>query len=445
MSFSSLQFLFVFLPIFLIVYFIVPAPWRNSLIFAASMVFYIVGTWEQPWQAVLLFFSVIFNFLMGKALDRGRGSKTLLWLGVACNLACLCLFKYSNLLMPIGISFYTFRSISYLVDVHRKTVPAAESFVNFGAYLTFFPQVISGPIEKYREMRGDLQSRRASFEDIDQGLKQFTMGLGLKMLLADRIGSCWNDIAAIGFDSISAPVAWMGIFAYSFELYFDFYGYSLMAAGIGRMMGFETPENFIHPYESVSMTEFWRRWHMTLGSWFREYVYIPLGGNRRKLPRVYFNLFAVWFLTGIWHGAGLNFALWGLFLFAVIGIEKAGLKKIMETYRILGHAYMMLLIPLSWMIFAIDDVGQIGLYLTRLFDFAGNGSDTVFAGDFAKFMGLYGVLLAVCAFFSTSIPEKFMAKIRDNIVGTAVLFVIFWASVYLIYLGLSDPFMYFRF
>ena len=445
MSFSSLHFLFVFLPSFLVIYFIVPAAGRNAFLFAASMVFYMFGAWSRPQYIALLLFSVVVNFWIGKAIEKTLLPRLLLSAGIACNLAWLCLFKYSNLLMPLGISFYTFRSISYLVDVYRKEVPAAHAFVDFGAYLTFFPQVISGPIEKYREMREELKTRPASFENIDQGLKQFTIGLGFKMLIADRIGSCWNDIAAIGFESISAPVAWMGIFAYSFELYFDFYGYSLMAAGIAKMIGFETPDNFTHPYESVSMTDFWRRWHMTLGSWFREYVYIPLGGNRRSMPRVYFNLFVVWILTGIWHGAGLNFILWGLFLFVVIALEKAGLKRIMERRRIVGHLYMLFLIPLSWMIFAIDDVNQIGLYLTRLFDFAGNGSETVFAGDFAKFAELYGVLLLVCAVFSTSLPERLIARIKDNLLGTVVLFVIFWASVYLIYLGLSDPFMYFRF
>lgn len=445
MSFSSLQFLFVFLPSFLIIYFIVPAAGRNAFLFAASMVFYAFGVWNKPQYIVLLLFSVTVNFWLGRIMGKSYWPRILLIAGILCNLAWLCLFKYTNLLMPLGISFYTFRSISYLVDVYRKEVPAAEFFVDFGAYLTFFPQVISGPIERYKEMRAELYSRRASFENIDSGLKQFTIGLGFKMLLADRIGSCWSDIMTIGFESISAPVAWMGIFAYSFELYFDFYGYSLMASGIAKMIGFETPDNFTHPYESVTMTEFWRKWHMTLGTWFRDYVYIPLGGNRRSMPRVYFNLFFVWILTGIWHGSGLNFLLWGLFLFIVIAIEKAGLKKVMERRRVLGHLYMLFLIPLSWMIFAIDDVSQIGIYITRLFDFAGRQNDTVFAGDFSKFIGLYGILMLACAVFSTSLPEKLIARIKDSLLGTVVLFAVFWASVYLIYLGMSDPFMYFRF
>ena len=264
-------------------------------------------------------------------------------------------------------------------------------------------------------------------------------------MLANRIGSCFSDIQAVGFESISAPVAWMGIFAYSFQLYFDFYGYSMMAVGLGRMMGFTIPVNFEHPYESVTMTEFWRRWHMTLGSWFRDYVYIPLGGNRRSAPRVYFNLLAVWLLTGFWHGAGWNFIIWGLFLFVVIAIEKSGLKKIMDKIRPLGNLYMLFLIPLSWMIFAITDMGQLLVYLERLFDFAGTGSDTVFEGDFAKYLDMYGVLMVICFIMCTSLPEKLFGLIRNRVAGSVILFVIFWACMYFLYIGLNDPFMYFRF
>lgn len=382
MVFSSLQFIFIFLPVFLAVYFVISNEWKNAWIFAASMVFYGVGTIAKPQYILLLFLSVIVNFLIGKILSarHGKKHKIIFLIGILYNLAWLCMFKYSdfiieniaafakmqgstnlpqpwNLIMPLGISFYTFKNISYLTDVYQKKIEAETSFVNYGVYLTMFPQLISGPIERYSQMQERLTHRHISFAGLDAGLKQFTIGLGLKMLLADRIGSCWNDIQTIGFDSISAPVAWMGIFAYSFQLYFDFYGYTLMATGIGTMMGFKTPDNFSHPYESLSMTEFWRRWHMTLGSWFRDYVYIPLGGNRKAVPRVYLNLFIVWLLTGIWHGAGWNFILWGVFLFAVIAVEKAGLKKKLDARPVLGHLYMLFLIPLSWMIFAITDIG----------------------------------------------------------------------------------------
>ena len=302
-----------------------------------------------------------------------------------------------------------------------------------------------GPIARYKDMKDELKRRASSFKNFDEGLRIFALGMGFKVLLANRIGSCFSDIQAVGFESISAPVAWMGIFAYSFQLYFDFYGYSMMAVGLGRMMGFTIPANFEHPYESVTMTEFWRRWHMTLGSWFRDYVYIPLGGNRRSAPRVYFNLLAVWLLTGFWHGAGWNFIIWGLFLFVVIAIEKSGLKKIMDKIRPLGHLYMLFLIPLSWMIFAITDMGQLLVYLERLFDFAGTGSDTVFEGDFAKYLDMYGVLMVICFIMCTSLPEKLFGLIRNRVAGSVILFVIFWACMYFLYIGLNDPFMYFRF
>lgn len=468
MVFSSLQFIFVYLPVFLIIYFSIPRMWRNFWIFIGSIAFYAFGTWDKPQYTMLLVLSVIVNFILGKAIAKTH-SKGILIIGIIYNLAWLCVFKYSdfifeninilskhlggsgellepwNLLLPVGISFYTFQSISYITDVYRREVPAETSLANFGAYLTMFPQLIAGPIIKYRELREEMRSRRATFAQLDQGLRLLTLGLGLKVLLANQIGNFWSDIQAIGYESISTPVAWMGIFAYSFQLYFDFYGYSMMAIGLGRIMGFTIPQNFDHPYESLSMTEFWRRWHMTLGSWFKEYVYIPLGGNRRSTPRVYFNLFVVWLLTGFWHGAGWNFILWGMILFAIIAIEKAGLKKILDRFKVVGHAYMIVLIPLTWMVFAITDMGQLGVYAGRLIGIGANGFGSVFEGDVAKFADMYGVLMIICAVLSVSGPAKLFNKIKDNVLGAVILFAIFWGSVYLIHMGLNDPFLYFRF
>ncbi len=469
MVFSSLQFIFIFLPIFLAIYFIIPKYLRNLWIFVGSIIFYAAGTLDKPWYILLLVMSVIVNYITGKLICRNRSkSKKILIIGIIYNLLWLGLFKYSdfiieninalssimgggsvaepwNLILPVGISFYTFQSISYLVDVYRKEVEASTSLVSFGAYLTMFPQLIAGPIVKYREVRLQLRKRKASLENFDEGLKIFVIGLGLKVLLANRIGSLWSDIQAVGFESISAPAAWLGIFAFSFQLYFDFYGYSMMAIGLGRIMGFTIPQNFDHPYESRSMTEFWRRWHMTLGSWFKEYVYIPLGGNRRSVPRVYFNLLVVWMLTGFWHGAGWNFIIWGLFLFIAIAIEKAGLKKLLDRIKPLGHLYMLFLIPLSWMIFAITDIDQLGIYIQRLTDFAGTKSSTVFEGDFKNYLDTYGVLMAVCAVLSVSAPAKLFERIKGTLLGSVILFAVFWGSVYCLYIGLNDPFLYFRF
>ncbi len=483
MVFSSLKFIFIFLPAFLAVYYIIPDRWKNFWIFAGSMIFYGAGSLDKPQYILLLAASVFVNFMTGKAIGRSlrreaavrkghrhlkKGISPKAWFiaGVVYDLAWLCVFKYTdfifeninalfdalgrgapldplNLQLPVGIIFYTFQSISYLADVYRGDVEAERSFADFGAYLTMFPQLIAGPIIKYREIRAEMKKRTATWADFDSGLRTFTLGLGMKVLLANRIGSLWSDIQTVGFESISVPVAWMGIFAYSFQLYFDFYGYSMMAIGLGRMMGFTIPQNFDHPYESVTMTEFWRRWHMTLGSWFREYVYIPLGGNRRSAPRVYFNLFVVWLLTGFWHGAGWNFILWGLMLFCVIAIEKAGLKNILERKRPLGHLYMFFLIPLMWMVFAITDMGSLGVYAGRLIGISAGG--VVFAGNFSKFLHTYGVLMAVCAVLCVSGPEKLFDRVKDSVAGSAVLFAIFWGSVYCLYIGLNDPFMYFRF
>ena len=472
MVFSSLQFIFVFLPLFLTIYFILPQQWRNFAILTGSIIFYAAGTWDKPQYTALLVLSAAVNFLAGKAVEKGvkkgRG-RGILVLGIIYNLAWLCVFKYAdfifeninalaalggtegelihpwNLLLPVGISFYTFQSISYLIDIYRCDIEAERSFADFGAYLTMFPQLIAGPIVKYREIRGEIKKRKASWANLDEGLRIFTLGLGMKVLLANRIGSLWSDLQMVGFESISAPAAWMGIFAYSFQLYFDFYGYSLMAIGLGRIMGFTIPVNFDHPYESLSMTEFWRKWHMTLGSWFREYVYIPLGGNRRSSGRVYFNLFAVWLLTGFWHGAGWNFILWGVVLFVIIALEKAGLKKVLDRFRIMGHLYMVILIPLTWMIFAITDIEQLGIYAQRLVDFAGKESDTVFSGDAGKYWDMYGWLLMVCAVLSVSGPARLFERICRTMAGSIILFAIFWGSVYCLYIGLNDPFLYFRF
>ena len=468
MVFSTVEFIFIFLPVFLILYFLVPVQYRNLLLFAGSVVFYAAGTLDKPVYILILLLSVIVNFALGRMIQDSSKPKRILTAGIIYNLAWLVIFKYAdfiieninhavqslgggqavqplNLLLPVGISFYTFSSISYLIDVYRHDIKAEKNLINFGTYFTMFPKITTGPITRFETIKRDLKNRTASMESLDDGLRTFALGLGFKVLLADRIGSCWSDIQAVGFESISAPVAWMGIFAYSFQLYFDFYGYSMMAMGLGRIMGFSIPQNFAHPYESLSMTEFWRRWHMSLGSWFRDYVYIPLGGNRRSVPRVYLNLLVVWALTGIWHGAGWNFVIWGLFLFACIAIEKAGLKRLLDRVKPLGHLYMFFMIPLSWMIFAITDIDKLGIYVGRLFDFAGTGSDTVFEGDLAKFWGMYGVLMLICLVMSLSIPERLFAKIRNTIFGTVILFVIFWASAYLIYLGLNDPFLYFRF
>lgn len=252
-------------------------------------------------------------------------------------------------------------------------------------------------------------------------------------------------MTAIGYESISTPLAWMSIVAYSLQLYFDFYGYSLMAIGLGRMMGFDFPQNFNNPYMAVSMTDFWRRWHMTLGGWFREYVYIPLGGNRGGFAKTVRNMFVVWLLTGLWHGASWNFVLWGLLLFVLLFVEKAGLGKVLERHKVLGHIYMILWIPLSWLVFVITDLSQLGIFLQKLFPFFGSTGTVLFQGDYLKYGKTYGIYLVLGILFATGVQEKLLKKNKNRLWVILLLLALFWASVYCMYLGMDDPFLYFRF
>lgn len=468
MIFSSLAFIFVFMPLFFIGYYLVPDKIRNAYICAAGIAFYIYGVIDKPLYILLFLSSILVNYLIGRVLGSGRkNKKAYLTAGLVFNFGWLFVFKYSafvfsninalwlfssfnlpaaKLVLPLGISFYTFETASYIIDVYKDRLPAEKSLLKFGTYLLMFPQMISGPLVAYRNIAPEIRSRKYTISMIDDGLKEFTLGLGLKVLLANRIGVLWKDVGTIGFDSISSPLSWMGIFAFSFQLYFDFYGYSLMALGLGRMMGFELPQNFNYPYMSLSMTEFWRRWHMTLGTWFKEYVYIPLGGNRNGKWKTIRNMLVVWLLTGIWHGASWNFILWGLFLFLIMFIEKSVLKKILDRRKMLGHIYMIFLIPISWLIFAVQDLSRLGIYFSRMFAFiTGSKGVNVFPGDYIKYSRSYGILLLACIIFSTPLPRRVFEKIRNKPLGTLILLTIFLASIYCIYKGMNDPFLYFSF
>lgn len=468
MVFSSLEFLFLFLPLFLLVYYLLPRRAKNLFLFLGSLVFYGFGVFWNPCHLLLLIASVVINFLSAKGMEgcrrrrrirngeeipeeKSAGERVLLILGLCYNFGLLLFFKYAgffakNIVLPIGISFYTFQITSYLIDVYRRKVRAEQDMVRLGVYLTMFPQLTAGPILTYGEVHKQLRRRKITLAACNHGLQLFTLGLGFKVLLANQLGNLWEDIQTIGYESISTPLAWLGILAYSLQIYFDFYGYSLMAVGLGKLVGFRIPDNFKLPYMSLSMTEFWRRWHMTLGRWFREYVYIPLGGNRKGKARQIFNLLIVWLLTGIWHGANWNFILWGLLLFVILCVEKAGLLKILEKWKVLGHLYMCFLIPVSWTLFAITDFSQLKVYLLKLFPFVGGGSQAVvFAGDFEKYIGIYGVGMAVGLICCTGFVEKIFMKQRNKVWMSLLLLLIFGASVLCIYRGLNDPFLYNKF
>ena len=312
-------------------------------------------------------------------------------------------------------------------------------------YISMFPQLIAGPVVTYSSLRPQIGGRRFTLRGIEDGLQEFTIGLGFKVLLANRLGGLWNEVQTIGYDSISTPLAWLGLASFSLQIYFDFYGYSLMAKGLGTMMGFHLPKNFRHPYMSLSMTEFWRRWHITLGSCFREYVYIPLGGSRLGTFLTFRNLLAVWFLTGFWHGAGWNFILWGLLLFLIMAVERIGLIRVLERRRLIGHLYMMLMIPLTWLVFAVTGIGQILTYFQRLFPFFNRQSLFYYSGDYLKYGKLYAVSIVAGLIFMTDIPFRIYKHYKYSPVTAAALLAVFWGCVYCMRIGLNDPFLYFRF
>lgn len=472
MVFSSLTFLFLFLPIFLIIYYLIQEQYRNGLLFLGSLVFYGLG---EPSFLFLILCSVFVNFFIGKLIARFSEQpfqkRLFLILSLVYNFGILFFFKYTNFFLenansllrlsgssfqfslldvtlPLGISFYTFQIVSYIVDVYRGTIQAETSLINLGAYLCMFPQLIAGPIVVYSDISSALKKRTVTITNLDNGLKTFILGLGYKVILANRIGTLWNEVCTIGYESISTPLAWLGALAYSMQLYFDFCGYSLMAIGLGEMLGFQMPENFRHPYMARSVTDFWRCWHITLGAWFKEYIYIPLGGNRKGKLKTIRNLFIVWILVGFWHGAAWNFLLWGLMIFLFQILEKnlllPLLKKENIIAKIISHTYMIFYILVSWTIFAISDFQQLGVYLARMFPFFGIGQ-TLNPMDFVKYLSTYGVLLVICILFCTDYPEKLLQKLQDKAIGVGIALGIFWYAVYFLAIGINNPFLYFRF
>lgn len=463
MVFSDLKFIYIFLPVFLLIYYLLPKRFKNAFVFLASVAFYTLGTLDRPLYAVLFVLAIIITYISALLTEKfPKYKKLILVLSLVYNFGLLFVFKYEGflvtefngitglnlpalqLVLPVGISFYTFQAMSYCIDVYRGTVRAETSFVDYGAYISMFPQLVAGPIVTYPEIKKELHRRNQSFDNFSEGLKIFVAGLGYKVIIANNLAGVWNDITAIGFESISTPLAWLAAVGYSLQLYFDFYGYSLMAKGMGRMIGFTIPDNFNDPYISVSMTEFWRRWHMTLSGWFRDYVYFPLGGSRKGKFRTFINLLIVWTLTGLWHGASRNFILWGLIIFVIIAAEKAGLKKIFDKCRVLGHVYMILLIPLFWSVFAITDLGQLGVFFSRLFPFF---SKPEFSVPFEplKFLRQYGVFFLAGILLSTPLGKKIFYKVKDNFLGAVLLGGMFALSIYFLCIGLNDPFLYFRF
>lgn len=397
MVFSSNLFLFGFLPVFLACLFIIPARFRNIFILLASLVFYAAGSGTLVW---ILVFSIVWNYFFAHAIAHGKSRATLA-LGVTANLSLLAYFKYANfftqeisifltglgissdqtvlsITLPIGISFYTFQATSYLIDVYRKTVKPSDSIVGFGMYLANFPQLIAGPIVRYSDIEKSIEHRPITLPGFSDGIFRFCMGLGKKILIADAMGEVADLIFALPASELTTALAWLGVTAYTLQIYFDFSGYSDMAIGLGKMMGFTFPENFNQPYRARSITEFWRRWHMTLSTWFRDYLYIPLGGNRKGSGRTYFNLFLVFLFCGLWHGAAYTFIAWGLFHGMLLTIERLMLNH--SGFKLQGIAGLVLtifLVMISWVIFRSDNITASGTYLLAMAGL-GEGVETYF-------------------------------------------------------------------
>lgn len=458
MVFSSLMFIFRFMPLALATYFITPNRYKNHLLILLSLIFY---AWGEPKYVLLMGASIVVDFFLSQIIGKNRENKsisvTCLILSIIFNLGMLGIFKYANfiidninmvfgtslndvkLTLPLGISFYTFQTLSYTIDVYLDNVKAEKNIVNFAAFVTLFPQLIAGPIVKYSDIHKEINQREINLAKIQEGVELFIIGLAKKVLIANNIGLLWTQIEAAGFSKLTMITAWLGLIAFALQIYFDFSGYSTMAIGLGKMLGFTFPENFNFPYISRSISEFWNRWHMTLGSWFKEYVYIPLGGNRKGIKRQILNLLIVWFLTGLWHGAEYNFILWGLFFFVFISLEKLFLQNLLKKHRIFSHLYTIILLLLGWMIFAITDLQQIRLYLCKLFIPSYNL-------EWIYYLRNYIVVLIIAMVCSTPLIENSWKKIQKiNILKTLVLMALFIISVAYLVDTTYNPFLYFRF
>lgn len=454
MVFSSLTFLFFYLPVVLLLYYVCPLRIRNVFLLLANLLFY---GWGEPRYIWIMFASILIDYVHGALIDRYRSNDKLARRFVASsvifNLGLLFFFKYWDffaaqvglpvlgLPLPLGISFYTFQTMSYSIDVYRGEAARQKNLLKFGVFVTLFPQLIAGPIVRYKELADELtKGVRPGFADFSAGAQRFTVGLCKKVLLANNIGKLWETMQAS--PDLTIAGAWLGAVAFSFQIYFDFSGYSDMACGLGRMLGFHFPENFNYPYIARSITDFWRRWHMTLGSWFREYVYIPLGGNRVPAWRQYVNIFIVWALTGFWHGADWNFLLWGVYFSVVLVLEKRVWGRALARLpRAVQHGYTLLFVVVSMAIFA--NPGTFGGYLAKMFGGAPLWSDTT-----GYDLRSYGLVLLILAIAATPLPKKLFAKLPEtlqSVTGSVLMVLGLATSTAFLVSDSYNPFLYFRF
>lgn len=476
MVFSSLTFLFAFLPIVFIIYYAVPKKAKNVVILVSGLLFY---AWGEPIYVLAMILSTFIDYTAGRLIDKYDDKPKIrticLIVSLVMNIGLLGTFKYlgflinsvngwfglsipnPNLPLPIGISFFTFQSMSYTIDLYRRNIRVQKSAVSFMAFVTLFPQIVAGPIVRYEDVQNELDNRSITEKMLGDGISRFITGLGKKVLIANNIGMLWTQVKGMDYGELSAVTAWLGILAFTFQIYFDFSGYSDMAIGLGKMMGFNFPENFNYPYMSHSVSEFWRRWHMTLGAWFRSYIYIPLGGNRKGLPRTIINLLIVWAITGIWHGASWNFMLWGVYFGVLIILERLFMGKVLEKIpSFFSWLYTFVLVVFGWVMFEAVDTsivdigemfGQMSAYIGAMFGANGTVMDNTATFAIVN----YGVMFAICILGSSDMLKNAAEHIRKKapewvqygfpVAQTAVML----ASVAYITTSSYNPFLYFNF
>ena len=463
MVFASITFLYYFLPMFLILYFVVPKKYKNIVLLIFSIIFYFYG---EPKYILLMLVEVLFSYFMTLSLEKNK-SKSLLGVIISFHIFLLCVFKYFNfiitninsifdgnisllnIVLPIGISFYTFQIISYEVDVYRGKVKASKSLIDYMTYVFLFPQLIAGPIVRYETVSKELKSRKVTLEDFSYGVNRFIIGLFKKVVIANNIGELCNILNSSS--EVSVLLYWILGISYMLQIYFDFSGYSDIAIGIGRMIGFKFPENFNYPYIADSVTDFWRRWHMTLSSWFRDYVYIPLGGNRVSTLKHIRNILVVWMLTGLWHGASWNFIIWGMYFGVILIIEKYFLNKILEKLpRVIRNIYAMFIVMISFIIFSSDDMSSALTVIKGLFSF----SSLKFSNDFIiYYIRSYGVILIGGLVLCTPLIKNVINKLRENkilnyiinIFEVIILVLVLVIITSMLIDSSYNPFLYFRF
>lgn len=468
MVFSSLFFTFVFLPVTIVLYYLLGKHFKNIVLLTASLFFY---AWGEPAYVLLMCISIMINYFIGTLFDRddtsNRKSKLFLIISLVFNLGCLAYFKYFGMIistiasmgswnlnagtpaLPIGISFYTFQSLSYVIDVYRGKIKAQKNLIFFALYITMFPQLVAGPIVNYADIEAQLADRSVNLKEFCFGMRRFLCGLAKKVLLANNISLIWSNVKNMPSTEISVVMAWAGIIAFTLQIYFDFSGYSDMAIGLGKMFGFHFKENFQYPYISQSISEFWQRWHISLGSWFKEYVYIPLGGNRVGKWKLIRNLFIVWFLTGLWHGASWNFALWGLYFGTLILLEKVVLHKSMIHWpKAIRHIYSLLFVVIGWVIFEFTNLTDIFHFLGFMF-----GIEVNSFVDNQAIMELksYTFLYIVCIIVASPWPKKVSLYFRNTYsnfyrlaANAYYCALMFFSTAYMV-ASTYNPFIYFRF